>query len=211
MKRWNKILTAGVIAFAAVFLSPSAHADIFEIEAATSCPGSVGGGLCNGSVPYSLSSLLSGGISIGSGTQKFVVTINTGSFSFVFTGSPGDNGSCQINGGAASFFNACSGVNGNGTTFSKGHDLTGGNGTFPKTTITFTAIPGAFSSCSSTAPCNFDLGFVSMQGTGTVATVPEPSSVIFFGPGLIGVLLFQKRLREMSQRLWRNTGSEGKA
>jgi PEP-CTERM motif len=62
-------------------------------------------------------------------------------------------------------------------------DLTSGHGTSPPTTITFTAKPGA---CSSTAPCNLDLGFVSMQGTETVSAVPEPSSVMFFGSGLIG-------------------------
>jgi hypothetical protein len=84
-------------------LSPSAHADIFEIEAATSCPGSVGGGLCNGSVPFSVTSLLGGGITVTASTEKFVITDNFGTFSFVFTLDPGlqnktDNGSCQING-----------------------------------------------------------------------------------------------------------------
>src|ERR1051326_7449701 len=83
---------------ALLLLSPRAHADIIEVEAATSCPGSVGGGLCNGSVAYNLNTLLSSGISIVSGKQKFVVTDTMGSFSFVYIGSAGDNGSCQING-----------------------------------------------------------------------------------------------------------------
>jgi hypothetical protein len=190
-------LTAGTFAAVAFLaLSPSAHADIFEIEAATSCPGSVGGGLCsNGSVPYNLNSLLGGGITVTSGTEKFVVTDNAGSFSFVFTIDPGlanktDNGSCQINGGAASFFDACSGVNSNGTLFSLGHDLTGGgafysgNGAFLPTTITFHAKAGAFANCSTQASCNFDLGFVSMQGTSNVA-VPGPIA----GAGLPGLVL----------------------
>jgi hypothetical protein len=197
LSRRSKVLTAATVAFGAFFLfAPSAHADIFEIEAATSCPGSVGGGLCNGGNPFSLGSLLGGGISVGSGTEKFVVTDNVGTFSFVFTGSAGDNGSCQINGGAASFFSSCSGVNNNGTSFSKGHDLTGGNGTFPPTTITFTAIPGAFSSCSSLAPCNFDLGFVSMQGLGlTVPSVPEPSALtlLALGLGVAGAFVSRRR------------------
>src|SRR5262249_49066921 len=108
------------IVMALTLTSQNARADIFEIEAATSCPGSVGGGLCNGSVPFSLTSLLGGGITVTSGTEKFVVTDNSGTFSFVFTLAPGlqdktDNGSCQINGSAASFFSGCTGANSNGT------------------------------------------------------------------------------------------------
>src|SRR5215469_12604538 len=80
------------LGFPALFLpSLSAQADIIEVEAATGCPGSVGGGLCNGSVPFNLNALLSGGISNTSGTEKFVVKDTTGSFSFVYTGSSGDN------------------------------------------------------------------------------------------------------------------------
>ncbi len=75
------------------------------------------------------------------------------------------------------FYYACTGANSNGTLFSLGHNLTGGGafysgvGNFLPTTITFTAIPGAFADCSSAAPCNFDLGFVSMQGTSHVAVL----------------------------------------
>ena len=78
--------------------SLNAQANIIEVEAATGCPGSVGGGLCNGRVPFNLNTLLSGGISITISAEKFVVTDTTGSFSFVYTGSSGDNGSCQIKG-----------------------------------------------------------------------------------------------------------------
>jgi hypothetical protein len=195
-KSWCRFLTAGTMAFGVfLVLSPSAHADIFEIEAATSCPGSVGGGLCNGSVPFSVTSLLGGGITVTSGTEKFVVTDNFGTFSFVFNLAPGlqdktDNGSCQINGGAASFFNACSGANSSGTLFSLGHDLTGGGafysgvGNFLPVTIAFAATPGAFANCSSATPCNFDLGFVSMQGTSQVSAVPGPIA----GAGVPGLL-----------------------
>jgi len=108
---WQLLPIAVVVLTALFLLSPSARADIVEVEAATGCPGSIGGGLCNGLVAFNLSTLLSGGISITSGTEKFVVEDTSGSFTFVYTGSSGDNGSCQINGGAASFFNACTGSN----------------------------------------------------------------------------------------------------
>jgi hypothetical protein len=162
--------------------SLNAQANIIEVEAATGCPGSVGGGLCNGSVPFNLKTLLSGGISNTSGTEKFVVTDTTGSFSFVYTGSSGDNGSCQINGGATSFFGGCTGTNKDGTGFSLGHDNTVHPGINPPTTVTFTAHAGE---CTAASPCNFDLGFVSWQGSGTI--VPEASTLLLLGAGMGGL------------------------
>ena len=178
-----RLLAILAVGFPALCLpSLRAQADIIEVEAATGCPGSVGGGLCNGSVPFNLNTLLSGGISITSGTEKFVVTDTTGSFSFVYTGSSGDNGSCQINGGAMSFFGGCTGTNKDGTGFSLGHDDTVHPGMNPPTTVTFTALAGE---CTAASPCAFDLGFVSWQGTGM--TVPEPGTLSLLGTG-IGVL-----------------------
>jgi hypothetical protein len=193
IRAWRLFVFAALSLPTLLLLSPSARADIIEVEAATGCPGSVGGGLCNGIVPYNLATLLSGGITTLSGTEKFVVTDTIGSFSFVYTGSSGDNGSCQINGGAKSFFNACTGTNTDGSHFSLGHDLTNHPGMNPPTTLTFTALAGQ---CTAANPCTFDLGFVSWQGTGTATPVriPEPGILMsLLAAGLCGLLGFAGR------------------
>lgn len=197
----------GFLALAVLLLaSAGARADIFEIEAATSCPGSAGGGLCNGAVPYNLQSLLSGGLTVGSGTTKFVVTDTIGSFSFVLTGITGhldngdpgaDNGSCQINGGAASLFNACTGVNADNGSFSLGHDDTNHPGVDPPTTLTFTADAG---DCTAAHPCSFDLGFVSMQGTTTLSATPLPGALPLMAPILAAGYAFLRRRGAAARR-----------
>lgn len=183
--------TAALAVLALFFLAPRAHADIVEVEAATSCPGSVGGGLCNGSHPYDLVALAGGGITVGTvGTEKFVVTDTIGSFTLLYTGHSGDNGSCQINGGAVNFFSTCNGVNGDGTTFSLGHDDTNHPGMNGPARITFTAKAGQ---CTPGNPCTFDLGFVSWQGTGTAILTPEPGTLGLVFSGIVGLLGFGRR------------------
>jgi hypothetical protein len=197
MTKFVSSLVVTVLAFAALLLlSPSSRADIVEVEAATGCPGSIGGGLCDGGSPFNLTTLLSGGITVGTvGTEKFVVTDTTGSFSFVYTGASGDNGSCQVNGGAMSFFGACTGSNSDGSGFSLGHDDTHHPGMNPPTTITFTAKAGE---CTPANPCSFDLGFVSWQGTGVVETatippIPEPGTLSLLAAGLFSMIGLVRR------------------
>lgn len=185
-----RILAVGGVTLVAFFLlATRAKADIVEVEAATSCPGSLGGGLCNGSQVFNLSALLvllSAPNSIGAGTQKYVVFNDIGNtFSFMLTSTGqnntgvANNAQCQINGGAASFFNACSIVGGNGATTTLGGPQIN-NLTFPAT-ITFSGL-AAFGS-------TFDLGFVSMQGTsGVTSTTPEPATLTLLASAALGLL-----------------------
>jgi PEP-CTERM motif len=188
--KWKMLVAAAVMSVACFLMTPSARADIVEVEAATGCPGSVGGGLCNGSNPFDLNTVLNTAVPGNPSAQKFVVVDTTGSFTFVYTGSSGDNGSCQINGGAASFFSGCTGTNSDGTGFSLGHDDTNHPGMNPPTTITFTALPGQ---CTAANPCKFDLGFISWQGTGTTKVVPEPGTLCLIATGLLGLIGFARR------------------
>jgi hypothetical protein len=180
MTRTLRTLIMGGVTLAALFLlAPHAQADIIEVEGATSCPGSLGGGLCNGMQAFNLSSLLvllSQPNSIGAGTQKYVVFNNIGNnFSFMIqsTGQNNtgvaNNAQCQINGGATSLFNGCSIVGANGATTTLGGTQINGL-TFPAT-ITFSGSTGFGST--------FILGFVSMQGSSYVLTsAPEPSALL---------------------------------
>jgi hypothetical protein len=187
--RMLRIVAVGGVTLVAFFLlATRAKADIIEVEAATSCPGSLGGGLCNGSQVYNLSALLvllSAPNSIGAGTQKYVVFNDIGNtFSFMLTSTGqnntgiANNAQCQINGGATSFFSGCSIVGGNGQTTTLGGPQIN-NLTFPAT-ITFAGLAALGST--------FDLGFVSMQGTSSVTTTPEPATLTLLASAALGLL-----------------------
>ena len=179
-----------------VLLTPTARADIFKIEGPASCPGNIGSGLCNGPTPFSLTGFLDGSVTFNinvpvlGGTEEWVLTNDTGAtltnFSFVFTGSPADNASCQIANSQGVTLtnpsNSCSIVDSLGHTTSLGGTQIGGGGQFftPAATISFGGLSIANGS-------SFNLDFVSMQGTGTATGVPEPSSMLLLGASLCSV------------------------
>ena len=189
----HKFIIVGAIAIlATAMFAPPAEADIFEVETATSCPGSLGGGLCNGSVPFQLSTLLallSVPNSIGSGTQKYIVTNDIGS-SFSFTlNSTGqnntgvaDNGSCQING--AGPFNGCSIV-----------DALNHHTSLGATQINQLTFAAVITFTGGNLGDTFKLGFVSMQGNSATSPVPLPAAFPLFATGLgaLGLLGWRRK------------------
>jgi hypothetical protein len=184
------VIAGAVGMLAASLFAPHARADIFEVEAATACPGTG----CNGNVPYKLSALLTqleSPNSILNGTQKYVVTNDVGnSFSFVLdsTGQNNtgvaNNGACQINGGAKSFFSACSIVD------KLSHKTSLGATQINNLTFAATVM---FSGTS--LGDTFTLGFVSMQGSSEVAATPIPGALPLFagGLGVLSVLGWRKK------------------
>ena len=198
-----------ILGTALALLTPQARADIIDLNNAANCTGTtvvngntyggnIGGGLCTSAEkPFQLSTLLTllsnGTIVLGAageGTDKFVVTDDISNNSFLFTllstgqNNTGiaDNAQCQINGGAATFANACMIKGANGATTHLG-----------AAQINNLVFPAAISfSGPNLTGQTFNLEFVSMQGTSTV--VPEPSMLMLFGSGLAGVAgLLRKR------------------
>lgn len=214
---YREFLLATAVIFATMVMATGrANADIIEMNNAGGCSGggSAGGGLCYQAspgvyVPYSLSGLLSGAygtISIGSGTTEYVVTddISGGSFSLTYnltaftngTTPPvaANNATCQVNGSATGDFVkpstgsivACTIVDSAGTNTgtinSSGAFTTGAqiNNAISPLNITFDAT-NAYGK-------TFDLGFVSMQNTGTVSMPEGGSTGVYLALSLFTVL-----------------------
>jgi hypothetical protein len=185
-----------VLFFAVSVMPTVSHADIFKIEGPATCPGNIGSGLCNGSVPFSFTDFRNGTITFNidvpllGGTEEWVLINDTGStltnFSFVFSGSQANNASCQIaNSHGATLVNPssqCSIVDSLGHTTSLGKTQIGGGGQYftPDATITFSGLNIANGA-------SFNLDFVSMQGTGTVTSVPEPNSLVLLSTSIAGL------------------------
>jgi len=202
------ILALSLLSFLGVLLiAPHALADNIAIANATACSGTVPGGtICTngsgglvgtGGTPFSLSGIQNGTIVLQAviGTQTapvYQVVNDTGStvtsFSFVFTGTLPSNQfiDCQTNGG---FSGANCSISGASGTVGKNAQY-GPGGTFPAT-ITFTGLniaPGS----------TFDVVFSSFangaSGSVTGTPVPEPSTLLLFVSGLLGIaVVIRKR------------------
>jgi hypothetical protein len=217
---WRLIAATVLVIPALLLLTPSARADIFDVQqdTVTGCSGmgSAGGGFCNSGTPYSLSALVgpasghgsggSGGIGYayleslapGAGTIDFWVTDDLGTnsgFSFTFTDGKADNAHCSLNGNSGDFGD-CSIVQ----SVNDSHGLNSvscntAGCTSPQLDHYFDPAATISFSGNNLLGTNFELEFVSMQGLAgaPIAPTPEPSSLALFATGLFGLVGFVRR------------------